>query len=174
MWICRLDSGPTKLLPFSQAYGPGYLAFTRDDFRAYFEDHCVQLPLDKGDVLLFSPALYHAAGDNRSGDIHRLANLLQVGSALGRTLEAVDRAAMCKAVYPTLLGRDPDEAGIAAAIAACAEGYPFPTNLDTDPPEGGRLVPETGAELMHRALRAGMTAKAFAAALDGKERGRRP
>ena len=33
-----VESGPTKLLPFSQAYGPGYVAWRRDDFRAFFED----------------------------------------------------------------------------------------------------------------------------------------
>ena len=44
---------------------------------------------------------------------------------------------------------------IKAAIAATAEGYSFPTNLDTDPPEGG-LAPETQQALFLRALESKM------------------
>jgi len=40
---------------------------------------------------------------------------------------------------------------IRAAIAATAEGYSFPTNLDNDPPKGG-LAPETQQALLFRAL----------------------
>ena len=43
-----LESGPTLYLPFSQTYLPGYLAALREDFRAYFEAHKVQLPLETG------------------------------------------------------------------------------------------------------------------------------
>ena len=57
-----LETGPTLLLPHSQLYPPGYLAMGRPDFRAHFEAHHVQLPLEKGDMLFFSPALFHAAG----------------------------------------------------------------------------------------------------------------
>ncbi|MEO0945520.1 MAG: phytanoyl-CoA dioxygenase family protein, partial [Pseudomonadota bacterium] len=55
-----LESGPTKLLPFSQAYRPGYAAWRRDDFRALFEERYIQLPLTKGDAVFFNPALFHA------------------------------------------------------------------------------------------------------------------
>jgi len=50
-----IESGPTKLLPFSQAYRPGYVAATRPDFREMFEDRYVQLPLSKGDTVFFNP-----------------------------------------------------------------------------------------------------------------------
>jgi hypothetical protein len=40
---------------------------------------------------------------------------------------------------------------IKAAIAATAEGYSFPTNLDNDPPKGG-LAPETQQALFIRGL----------------------
>ncbi len=156
-----VESGPTRLLPFSQTYGPGYAAFRRADVRAFFEDNAIQLPLAKGDALFFNPALLHAAGANTTADINRMANLLQVSSAFGRAMEALDRAAMCRALYPVLLDQPGDHS---AAIAACAEGYSFPTNLDRDPPIGG-LAPETQAALMHRALSARMTPKDFAAAL---------
>jgi hypothetical protein len=41
---------------------------------------------------------------------------------------------------------------IANVIAACAEGYAFPTNLDLDQPIGG-LAPKTQAELLADAVR---------------------
>ena len=45
-------------------------------------------------------------------------------------------------------------------IAASAEGYAFPTNLDRDPPIGG-LAPQTPAELLWKALREGWSQSAF-------------
>jgi ectoine hydroxylase-related dioxygenase (phytanoyl-CoA dioxygenase family) len=148
-----IESGPTKLLPYSQRYAEGYLAWRRADFRAYFEAHFVQLPLAKGDAVFFNPALFHAAGTNRTADVQRMANLLQVSSAMGRAMEALDRSRMCAAIYPVLRERRGrlSQAAARAAIAACAEGYPFPTNLDRDPPVGG-LAPESQQALMQRAL----------------------
>uniref|UniRef100_UPI0040479D62 phytanoyl-CoA dioxygenase family protein n=2 Tax=Yoonia sp. TaxID=2212373 RepID=UPI0040479D62 len=165
-----VESGPTKLLPFSQTYAAGYAAWRRDDFRAYFEESYVQLPLSKGDVLFFSPALFHAAGANTSKDVHRMANLLQVSSPFGRAMESIDRVAMCKAVYPEVAKLQ--SARRHAAIAACAEGYAFPTNLDRDPPVGG-LAPQSQAALFHAALEAGWSAAEFAEALDAQTARRR-
>lgn len=163
-----VDSGPTKLLPFSQRYAPGYLAWRRQDFRDYFEAHQRQLPLEKGDVIFFNPALFHAAGENRTTDVQRMANLLQVSSAYGRAMESLDRVAMCEALYPVLLERmahdDLTLAEIDAVIASCAEGYPFPTNLDSDPPSGG-LAPESQQALMSRALREAWRDEDFVAAI---------
>jgi ectoine hydroxylase-related dioxygenase (phytanoyl-CoA dioxygenase family) len=99
-----VESGPTMLLPFSQRYGPGYLAWRRQDFRDYFEQHCVQLPLAVGDTLFLSPALFHAAGSNRTPHISRIANLLQISSAYGRAMESVNRVKMCESLYPVLRG----------------------------------------------------------------------
>ena len=150
-----VQSGPTKLLPGSQRYAQGYLAWRRPEFRAYFEAHFVQLPLHKGDALFFNPALFHAAGANRTPDIQRMANLLQISSAFGRAMEVLDRGRMCEAVYPELRAmRDAgriDSAQISAALAACAEGYPFPSNLDRDPPIGG-LAPRSQQDLLRQAL----------------------
>ncbi len=164
-----LNSGPTKLLPFSQAYRPGYAAWRRDDFRALFEERHVQLPLAKGDAVFFSPALFHAAGANTSHDIHRFANLLQVSSAFGRAMETVDRDKMCKLLYPHALQARQDgrlnAAELSAAIAATAEGYSFPTNLDRDPPTNG-LAPETQAAFFRRALTEGVEEPAFADRID--------
>jgi ectoine hydroxylase-related dioxygenase (phytanoyl-CoA dioxygenase family) len=160
-----LESGPTLYLPFSHHYLPGYLAWRREDFKAYFAEHHVQLPLRKGDAGFFNPAVIHGAGSNVSADIQRMANLLQVSSGFGRAMEQVDRARVVNAVYPALRasGLGPD--GISAAVAAAAEGYPFPTNLDLDQPVEG-LTPVSQAELVHRALAESWEPAALAAALD--------
>ena len=88
---------------------------------------------DKGDAVFFNPALFHAAGHNRSTGIRRMANLLQVSSAYGRAMETIDRTRMTHALYPALLSMRAagrlTEAQAASAVAACAEGYAFPTNL---------------------------------------------
>jgi ectoine hydroxylase-related dioxygenase (phytanoyl-CoA dioxygenase family) len=159
-----IETGPTLYLPYSQTYELGYLAWRRPEFIAYFDRHRIQLPLEKGDAVFFNPALFHAAGSNRTTDVKRMANLLQVSSAYGRAMESVDRARMSAALYPALL-RMREEGTLAAeecgnAIAACAEGYSFPTNLDRDPPLQG-LAPETEAQLMHKALAKKWQAKAF-------------
>jgi ectoine hydroxylase-related dioxygenase (phytanoyl-CoA dioxygenase family) len=163
-----VETGPTLYLPYSQAYEPGYIAWRKPEFERYFADRHIQLPLEKGDAVFFNPALFHAAGSNRTAHVRRMANLLQVSSAYGRAMESVDRARMSAALYPTLLqfkssGALPRQA-IANAVAACAEGYSFPTNLDRDPPIGG-LAPETQAQLMLKALAENWPADAFAKAL---------
>ncbi|MES0826378.1 phytanoyl-CoA dioxygenase family protein [Ruegeria sp. SCP11] len=150
-----VESGPTKLLPFSQLYPAGYLAFHDAGHREYFEDAYVQLPLSKGDAVFFNPALFHAAGENGSAEIQRMANLLQISSAFGRAMEGVDRQAMSIAVLPSLIALTQrgslSAAQLDAAIAATAEGYPFPTNLDTDPPIGGN-APESQADVLRSAV----------------------
>jgi len=159
-----IESGPSKLLPFSQLYRPGYLAFHQEDHRAWFEEAHVQLPLEKGDAVFFNPALFHAAGENRSSDIERMINLLQVSSAFGRAMESIDRVAMAQAILPVLISLKKagrlSETELGAAIAATAEGYPFPTNLDTDPPVDGN-APASQAELLAKAVDEATPGKAF-------------
>lgn len=165
-----IESGPTKLLPNSQRYGPGYVATLLPEFRELFEQKHAQLPLEKGDAVFFNPAIFHAAGENRSADVHRMANLLQVSSPMGRSLERVDRTAMVQALFPALRDLGLTGAERAAAIGAAAEGYAFPTNLDTDPPIGG-LASESQAELLARALDENMSEADFEAALkDNREK----
>lgn len=168
-----VESGPTKLLPNSQRYGPGYIAAQLPEFRAFFEERSVQLPLAKGDAIFFNPALFHAAGDNISKDISRMANLLQVSSPMGRSLERIDRTAMVRALFPALRDLGLTGRARAAVIGAAAEGYAFPTNLDTDPPIGG-LASESQAELLARALDEGMSEADFDAALDENRARRLP
>ena len=150
-----LESGPTLYMPFTQAYGPGYLAAHDPAIRQWFAEKRLQLPLRKGDAVFFNPALMHAASENRSKGIRRMANLLQVSSAYGRAMETVDRTRMAETLFPVLLelsgsGRL-SPAQVDNVVAASAEGYSFPTNLDRDPPLAG-LAPKTQQALMREAL----------------------
>jgi ectoine hydroxylase-related dioxygenase (phytanoyl-CoA dioxygenase family) len=164
-----VETGPTLYLPHSQKYPPGYIAFHQPEFTAYFEANHVQLPLSKGDAAFFNPALFHGAGTNVSADVRRMANLLQVSSAFGRAMESVDRTAMSMALYPVL---QTFEGNVANVIAASAEGYAFPTNLDRDQPIGG-LAPQTQAELMTRALTEKWDLSTFEKALHEQQERRR-
>ncbi len=149
-----VESGPTLYLPYSQHDAAGYVAVHRPEVASYFADHHVQLPLRAGDAVFFNPALIHGAGANRSTDVRRMANLLQVSSAFGRAMETVDRAAVVAAVYPALRRRRAagmDGRALGNVVAAAAEGYPFPTDLDRDQPVDG-LAPESQADLLRHAL----------------------
>jgi ectoine hydroxylase-related dioxygenase (phytanoyl-CoA dioxygenase family) len=149
-----IQSGPTLYLPHSQKYSHGYLAYWLDEFQDYFARHHVQLPLAKGDAVFFNPALFHAAGSNHSAQIKRMANLLQVSSAFGRAMESIDRERVVQALYPALLEAKASSLGeqeLANVVAASAEGYPFPTNLDRDRPAGG-MAPPSQADVVAECL----------------------
>jgi len=162
-----LESGPTMLLPHSQKFAGGYIAFYQQEFIDFFATRMVQVPLRKGDAVFFNPALMHGAGANTSADIRRMANLLQISSPFGRAMEAMDRAAMVRAIYPALLamkaaGR-PDR-DLRNAVNATAEGYAFPTNLDRDQPIGS-LAPPSQVDTVLAALADGLTPEALDIAL---------
>ncbi len=159
-----IETGPTLYMPFSQSFAPGYFAWRKPEFKEYFNANYTQLPLSKGDMAFFNPALFHAAGHNKSKTVRRMGNLLQVSSAYGRAMESMDRARMSARLYPVLAQLGLDERSAHNAIAACAEGYAFPTNLDRDPPIGG-LAPETQAALMRRALKENWPVAKFETAL---------
>ena len=148
------ETGPTMFLPHSQKMESGYVAWRNPDIRKYFADNFSQLPLAKGDGAFFNPAVFHAAGTNRTTDIKRMANLTQIGSAFGRTLESVNRQQMSISIFPVLQQRRSamwSDVDIKNVIAACSEGYPFPTNLDRDSPLK-RLAPQSQADLVWKAL----------------------
>ncbi|CAB4883295.1 MAG: phytanoyl-CoA dioxygenase [Actinobacteria bacterium] len=159
-----LETGPTFYLPHSQKFPSVYLAWRRPDIAAYISEHTIQLALAKGDAVFFNPSLIHGAGTNVTTDVRRMANLLQVSSAFGRAMETIDRASMSSALYPVLAeaqrtGSMPDDA-IDNVIAASAEGYAFPTNLDRDQPIGG-LAPPSQADIVRTALREGWDEQAL-------------
>ncbi|MFY0633466.1 MAG: phytanoyl-CoA dioxygenase family protein [Vannielia sp.] len=160
-----IETGPTLYLPYSQNFYEGYLAFEREEFQEYFKEARSQLPMKKGDAVFFNPAVMHGAGANVTDDRYRLVNLLQVSSAMGRTMEAIDRTAMIKALYPELVGSGLSDDELDRVVAASAEGYAFPTNLDTDPAVGG-MSPKTHADMMREALAKRTSADEFAALID--------
>jgi len=168
-----VETGPTTYLPYSQRYDAGFLAWRNPAFIDYFEAHRVQLPMETGDAVFLSPALFHAAGHNRTTDRKRMVNLLQVSSAFGRAMESVDRAQMSNVLFPTLLEmyRSGDESSVRNVIAASAEGYAFPSNLDFEQPIGG-LAPPSQADHVWRAVVEGWTPEALAAELDAHARRR--
>jgi ectoine hydroxylase-related dioxygenase (phytanoyl-CoA dioxygenase family) len=170
-----VETGPTMYLPHSQKYEPGYMAIGLPEFQEYFEQNYVQLPLEKGDAVFFNPALLHGAGTNRTTDVKRMANLLQVSSAFGRAMGTVDTERVSEALYATLRARKAagaPEKDLQNVVAAAAEGYAFPTNLDRDKPVG-RLTPESQAELVWRALKEDWDEQTFTAELAAQTERRR-
>ncbi len=149
-----LESGPTRVLPHSQRFLDGYVAWRDPRFVEIFRAHAVQLPLAVGDALFFDPALVHAAGANR-GDRDRVANLYQVSSVFGVPMESVDRDGLALTVYPALLEAVDtgliDRAAARRVVDAAADPQPFPTDLDADPPVGS-MTPLSGTAVLHRAL----------------------
>ncbi|KAJ5890078.1 hypothetical protein N7504_010888 [Penicillium tannophilum] len=190
-----VESGPTRFLPFSQTYAPGYLAWRRPEFRAFFQENYVALPLTMGDGVFFNPALFHAAGANvmdpNNGGFRRVANLLQVSSPFGKPMETVDSLPLVESTWDLLVQRyqtagkriadpdlDPQQSSleareIRAFIQAVAEGYPFPTNLDRRPPAPSGMAPESEQDIVLRGLEAGWSRKEVVAALEELRRDER-
>lgn len=171
-----VESGPTMLLPHSQRFTGGYIAFNRPEFCEYFAAHHVQLSLRRGDAVFFNPALYHGAGQNDSRDIRRIANLLQISSPFGRAMESMDRAAMVRAVYPSLLAMQAGgrpQRDLENVVVATAEGYAFPTNLDSDQPIG-TLAPPSQVDIVLDALTRRLTPQDLDRALSAHDERRNP
>jgi ectoine hydroxylase-related dioxygenase (phytanoyl-CoA dioxygenase family) len=153
-----LESGPTRLLPFSQGFEAGFMAYRQEEFNEYFLQNYIALPLKKGDALFFSPALFHAAGENKTSDVERSANLIQVSSAFGKTMESVDSLPLVEKSWVLLAEKHAREGmsrELDALVGAIAEGYPFPTNLDRRPPAPGGMAPESERDILRRALSEG-------------------
>jgi len=169
-----IDSGPTMVLPFSQQYSLGYMAWRNSDFKDFFKKHAVQIPMKKGDAMFLNPALFHAAGNNRESN-DRIANLLQVSSAFGKPLESVDRIKLSKLIYPILLKKKKNnQLGPIEPQTVCAlamDGYPFPTNLDLNPPLG-ESTPINMQELVERALRENWPAEQLDMTIETSEKHR--
>jgi hypothetical protein len=104
-----------------------------------------------------------------------MANLLQVSSAFGRAMEAVDTAAISAALFATLKARwaAGREQEVGHLITVAAEGYAFPTNLDRDQPVGG-MTPPTQADLLGHAVREGWSDEVFRNELAAQQLRRTP
>ncbi|KND91960.1 hypothetical protein TOPH_03516 [Tolypocladium ophioglossoides CBS 100239] len=168
-----LEIGPTRLLPFSQTFSAGYMTYRLPEFNDFFIENYVALPLEKGDGLFFNPALFHAAGMNQSGDINRLANLLQISSAFGKPMESIDARPLVEGCWE-VLQRVYKENGfsdeVRAFVAAVAEGYPFPTNLDRNPPRADDMAPVSEQDVILKCL---LTSESKNGVLEALDRYRR-
>ena len=166
-----LETGPTYYLPHSQKYPMGYVAWKRPEFRDFVNAHFIQVELRKGDVSFFNPAVFHAAGTNRTTDVRRMANLFQMNSPFGRAIETVDTKRVCLAIYDELrerVGKGMPVEEWLAVVAAASEGYPFPTNLDRDVPLD-RLTPPAQSDIMTTALLESWSSERFVKELDEYE-----
>ncbi|KAF2246277.1 hypothetical protein BU26DRAFT_521718 [Trematosphaeria pertusa] len=155
-----LESGPTRLLPFSQMFEEGYMAYRIPEFQNYFLEKYVAVPLSQGDGLFFNPALFHAAGQNDSSSIMRSANLLQISSAFGKPMEMIDTYPLIERTWDGLVERYRKEGlsdEVRAFVGNVAEGYPFPTNLDRRVPQTAGMAPESEQDLLIRGLEKGWT-----------------
>ncbi|MCJ1304821.1 hypothetical protein MMC08_007634 [Hypocenomyce scalaris] len=150
-----VESGPTRLLPFSQMFKEGFMAYRLPEFNEYFLEKHVSLPLQMGDGIFFNPALFHAAGANRTETFERSANLLQVSSAFGKTMETIESISLVEQCWDGLrekYEREGMSGEVQAFVAAVAEGYPFPTNLDRRAPAPGRMAPDSEQDIVTRGL----------------------
>ncbi|KAF4464330.1 hypothetical protein FALBO_8831 [Fusarium albosuccineum] len=150
-----LESGPTRLLPFSQAFDAGYMAYRLPEFNEFFLEKYIMLPLQKGDGLFFNPALFHAAGENTSTDINRLVNLLQISSAFGKPMETIDALPLVESTWDNLTTLYKEKGlndEVKMFVSAVGEGYPFPTNLDNNPPKNENMAPDSEQDIILDAL----------------------
>ena len=158
---------PTKYLP-------GYLAWRRPGSAEYFEPATSSCRSARVTRRSSSPALFHAAGANRTvgvqPDGQLAAGVVGVRAAPWRRSTGQDVGGACSRRCGPWRDAGAALAVIANVIAACAEGYAFPTNLDlTSPSTGSRQV--TQAEILGQAVRGRLVT---AAAGDGARRLVRP
>ena len=151
-----LSSGPTMVLPYSQQYELGYLAWRDNACTDFFNDNAVQNQMNKGDGIFFNPALLHGAGSNTTKDFHRIGNLLQISSPFGKTMERIDYLKIINRIYPLLLehsiNKTLSEKLIENVLVCATDGYAFPTNLDNDKNSNSKLQGMTMFELTKQSL----------------------
>ncbi|KAJ3580544.1 hypothetical protein NPX13_g6 [Xylaria arbuscula] len=153
-----LLSGPTRVLPFSQLLPEGYMSWRDPEIRAFFDENWVSALMKAGDAVFFNPALLHAAGENTTKDVHRIANLLQISSAFGRPMEHVNNVEMIRTCWDTLKTLAADEVEseqVKSCVQALAEGYPFPSNLDKRQPSANGMAPPSEVDVLWEGLRKG-------------------
>lgn len=135
-----LPTGPTRFTPYSQLFDKGYTAVRDAKFIEFVSPNMVQLELKKGDAVFFNPATFHQPGINVTDD-ERTANLLQVSSAFGRSMESCDRLGMSKAVWPVIKkwskeiaagSSSKNQAQLDAVINATCSDYGYPKIFDLD------------------------------------------
>ena len=147
-------TGPTLYLPHSQKYASRLPRLLAARVPGVLRRPSRAAAAGQGDAVLLQPRALPRRRAEPTTDVRRMANLLQVSSPFGRAMETVDRRRVVEAVYPVLLSRKASgmpPARVGDVVAAAAEGYAFPTNLDRDQPVNG-MSPATQADLVRRAL----------------------
>ena len=95
------ESGPTRLAPFSHQFKKGYMAIKAPEYIAIADQHMTQLPLRRGDAVIFNPACFHQPGVNTT-DSARQACLFQFANPWTVHMVLLDRKAMAKSVWPVM------------------------------------------------------------------------
>lgn len=96
-----LECGPTRLAPFSHQFQKGYMTLKNPEYIAIADKHMSQLPLKRGDAVIFNPACYHQPGINTT-DNARQACLFQIANTWTVHMVLIDRQAMAKSVWPIM------------------------------------------------------------------------
>jgi len=173
-----LSTGPTRFLPFSQQFDKGYISVQDPQYLEWTKPRMVQLPLNKGDAVFFNPATFHQPGVNVT-DGERVANLLQVSAAFGRSMESCDRLGMSKSVFPVMKRWDEEikdgksdksKLQLEALIAATASDYGYPHVIDN----AVRGSPNSQAELIKKALEEGTETNQVLDALEAYQSWHKP
>ena len=172
-----IETGPTLYLPYSHQYEPGYLAFHLPEFTEYFAAELHPAAAGEGRRRVLQPRPVprrrHQRLDRRPADGQPAAGVLTVrprhgNRRPGRDVPGAVPGPAGEARRPARPTSDLDN-----VIAASAEGYAFPTNLDRDQPIGG-TAPQTQADLVRQAVAEGWTPEAFESALDAQAARTRP
>ena len=133
---------------------PGYLAYHCPAFTEYFERALRATAAGQGRRRVLQPGPVprrrHQPLQRHPPDGQPAPGVLRLRPGDG---DRGPRPRCARAIYPVLLdGRQKAPARLLAnVVAAAAEGYPFPTNLDLDQPVGG-AGPAEQADLVHQAL----------------------
>jgi ectoine hydroxylase-related dioxygenase (phytanoyl-CoA dioxygenase family) len=107
----------------------------------------------------------HAAGANNSADIQRLANLLQISTPFGVTMESIDHDRIQLACYGALQHSTLEPGALETLATVMSDSYPFPTNLDRDVPDRS-LTPTSSKQILLNALESGWDRARFEQALE--------
>ena len=161
-----LESGPTIYLPYSHQYLPGYLAWRTRRLQGVLRRAHDPAAAPQGRRGVLQPG---AVPRRRHERLRRTSSGWPTCSRSPRGSAARwsrwTGPGWCRpSTRPSSRRSRPGRDAARRGGHASAEGYPFPTNLDHDPPVDG-LTPVTQAQLVHRALDEGWEPVTLTAAL---------
>lgn len=122
-------NGSTKLIPYSQNIENGYLDIKNDKTIKKCEENYIQLNLNVGDILFFNPAVYHAAGSNKTYH-NRIGNIIQINSAFSIPMEAYNNNLIKKIVSNSIKRLNLSQVEINGLEEMIFDKYEYPKKLD--------------------------------------------